>query len=40
MPGFGPRTATAIVEALAQDRSTPPAPAINMATGEILEEGS
>jgi len=40
VPGFGPRTATAVVEALAQDRSTPPAPAINMTTGEILEEGS
>lgn len=40
VPGFGPRTATAVAEALAGDRSTPSAPSINMTTGEILEEGS
>ncbi|MDD9349887.1 excinuclease ABC subunit UvrC, partial [Mumia sp.] len=40
VPGFGPRTATAVVEALAGDRTTPTAPAINMTTGEIIEEGS
>ncbi|MGH1565644.1 excinuclease ABC subunit UvrC [Mumia sp. DW29H23] len=40
VPGFGPRTAAAVVEALAGERATPTAPAINMTTGEILEEGS
>jgi excinuclease ABC subunit C len=36
VPGIGPRTATAIVEALHRDR--PPAPAINMTTGEVVED--
>ncbi len=34
VPGIGPRTATAIVEALAMQRG---APAVNVSTGEILD---
>ncbi|WP_019877458.1 excinuclease ABC subunit UvrC [Sporichthya polymorpha] len=37
VPGFGPRTAQAVVDALA---ATGGAPAVNMATGEIIEETS
>jgi excinuclease ABC subunit C len=37
LPGFGQRTATAISEALEQSRRTA-APAVNMATGEILDD--
>jgi excinuclease ABC subunit C len=36
LPGFGPRTAHAVVDALAV--SGAPAPAINMATGEIIDQ--
>jgi excinuclease ABC subunit C len=35
VPGIGPRTATAIVAALARNR---PAPAVNTATGEVLDD--
>ncbi|MGH8824842.1 MAG: excinuclease ABC subunit UvrC, partial [Jiangellaceae bacterium] len=37
VPGFGTRTAEAVVEAVAQRR---PAPSVNMATGEILDADS
>ncbi len=36
VPGVGPRTAQAVVAALAQSR---PGPAVNTATGEILDDG-
>ena len=36
VPGIGPRTATAIVAALHQRRR--PAPAVNMTTGEVLDD--
>ena len=36
VPGIGPRTAEAVVAALARSEST--APAVNMATGEILDD--
>ncbi|MBZ4319636.1 excinuclease ABC subunit UvrC [Streptomyces huiliensis] len=36
VPGVGRKTALAVAAALAE--STPPAPAVNMATGEILDE--
>ncbi len=36
VPGIGPRTASAIVEALHRDE--PPTPAINMATGEVVQD--
>lgn len=35
LPGVGPATAAAIVEALANDR---PAPAVNVTTGEVLQD--
>jgi len=35
VPGIGPRTAAAVVAALARDR---PAPAVNTATGEVLDD--
>ncbi|GAB3622128.1 excinuclease ABC subunit UvrC [Mariniluteicoccus endophyticus] len=37
VPGFGVRTATAVREAL--DAQAPAAPAINMTTGEVLDDG-
>ncbi|KAA1420006.1 excinuclease ABC subunit UvrC [Mumia zhuanghuii] len=40
VPGFGPRTAAAVVDALTAAGAAPVAPAVNMTTGEILEEGS
>jgi excinuclease ABC subunit C len=36
LPGFGPKTAEAVVAALAERE--PSAPAVNMATGEILDD--
>ena len=38
VPGIGPRTAAAIVSALAGDQ--PAVPAVNVTTGEVLEEGT
>ena len=41
MPGIGPRTATAIKDAVAKadaSRKTVRTPAVNTATGEIIEE--
>ncbi|HET9945194.1 MAG TPA: excinuclease ABC subunit UvrC [Actinomycetes bacterium] len=40
VPGVGPRTAAAVVAALATGAGAPTAPAVNMATGEILDDGS
>jgi excinuclease ABC subunit C len=37
VPGFGPRTARAVMAALA-DRSPAGTPAVNTATGEILDD--
>jgi excinuclease ABC subunit C len=39
VPGVGPRTAAAVVAALATGTGAPAAPAVNMATGEILDDG-
>ncbi len=38
VPGVGPRTAEAVVAALARDRVDQPGPAVDMATGEILDD--
>ncbi|HET8969874.1 MAG TPA: helix-hairpin-helix domain-containing protein, partial [Candidatus Nanopelagicales bacterium] len=38
VPGVGPRTAAAVVAALATGTGAPAAPAVNMATGEILDD--
>ena len=38
LPGFGPRTATAVVAAVRQ-QAEQAVPAVNMTTGEILDEG-
>ncbi|HSK26956.1 MAG TPA: excinuclease ABC subunit UvrC [Jiangellales bacterium] len=37
VPGIGPRTARAVVQALAADR---PVPAVNTATGEVLDDAA
>jgi excinuclease ABC subunit C len=37
LPGFGPRTAAAIVDALAEPGSGPRSVSVNTATGEIEE---
>jgi len=40
LPGFGQRTAGTIVQALERAPARATAPAVNMATGEILDDGS
>jgi len=40
LPGFGQRTAGTIVQALERTPSRATAPAVNMTTGEILDDGS
>ena len=40
VPGVGPRTAAAVAAALATGAGAPSAPAVNTATGEILEDGA
>jgi excinuclease ABC subunit C len=37
VPGFGPRTAQSVVSALARQQGIPAKPAVNTATGEILD---
>ena len=36
--GIGPRTAEAIVAALHRDDATPAVPAVNVTTGEVLDD--
>ena len=38
VPGVGPRTAAAVVAALTTGPGAPPAPAVNTATGELLDD--
>jgi excinuclease ABC subunit C len=38
VPGFGRRSAEGVVAALAADRARPSQPAVNTATGEILDD--
>jgi excinuclease ABC subunit C len=38
VPGIGPATAQAVVDALAGPGSPAPEPAVNTATGELLDE--